>query len=257
MSAAEVGIEKRIIATAAVFVLALTGVIALSVKLFRIDLPTCLTDVRPFTEGKLIEQVPKRYEIHYLARMWKFEPSEISIRPGSTADIYLATADVTHGMQIVGTNVNLMAVPGAVNFARVKFDRPGDYLVVCNEYCGAAHHNMAGVIHVTESASPAPASVAAHEAAESPAIEILENSGCTACHSTDGSEGAGPTFKGLYGSQRVLADGSSVTVDDSYLRESIETPEAKIVKDFENMMPPATLSPDELTAIIDYLKTLK
>lgn len=257
MSAAEVGIEKRIIATATVFVLALTGVIALSVKLFSIDLPTCLTDVKPFNEGKLIEQGPKRYEVHYLARMWKFEPAEISLVPGSTADIYLATADVTHGLQIVGTNVNLMAVPGAVNFARVKFDKPGDYLVVCNEYCGAAHHNMAGVIHVTESAPPAPASLAQHEAAEAPGFQVLEKYGCTACHSTDGSEGAGPTFKGLYGSKRTFADGSTATADDAYITQSIQKPDAKIVKNFEDMMPPTEVPPGEIAAIIEYMKTLK
>jgi len=98
-----IGIEKGIITTAAIFVLTLAGVIALTVKQLGIGLPTCLTDVRPFLEGKVIDQAPKRYEIHYVARMWKFEPAEISLRPGSTADIYLSTADVTHGLQIVGT----------------------------------------------------------------------------------------------------------------------------------------------------------
>src|SRR5581483_10851012 len=149
-------LERRIAITALVFLLALTAVIGLSVKLFGIGLPTCMTDVKPFTTGQVVEQAPKRYEIHYVARMWKFDPPEISIVPGSTADIYLATADVTHGVQIVGTNFDLMAVPGAVNYARVKFEKAGDYLVVCNEYCGVAHHNMAGVIHVAEHAAAPP-----------------------------------------------------------------------------------------------------
>ena len=247
-------LERRIAITALVFLLALTAVIGLSVKLFGVGLPTCLTDVRPFKDGKVIEQAPKRYEIHYVARMWKFEPPDINIVPGSTADIYLASADVTHGVQIVGTNFNLMAVPGAVNFARVKFDKAGDYTVVCNEYCGTAHHNMSGVIHVTEKAAAPPAP------APQPVLggmAVLEKNGCTACHSTDGSAQIGPTFKGLFGSRRALANGQTVIADEAYIRESIEHPEAKIAKGFEPNMPQMPVSPAEEQAIIEFLKTLK
>ena len=246
-------IEKRIAITALIFLLAVTGIIGLSVRMFGIGLPTCLTDVRPFQEGKVIEHAPKRYEIHYVAKMWKFDPPEISIVPGSTADIYLSSADVTHGVQIPGTNFNLMAVPGAVNYARLTLDKPGDYLVVCNEYCGTAHQGMAGVIHVTEKAAPPPPPA-------QPALggkDVLEKNGCTACHSLDGSAQIGPTFKGLYGSKRVLANGSTVVADEAYIRESIEKPDAKVVKGFEPNMPAMPLSPAEEQAIIEFLKGLK
>ena len=248
-------IEKRIIAAATVFVLALTGVIALTVRLFGIGLPTCLTDVRPFREAKLIEQGPKRYELHYVARMWRFEPAEVSVLPGSTVDIYLSTEDVTHGLQIVGTNVNIMAVPGAVNYARVKFDKAGDYLVVCNEYCGISHHNMAGRIHVTEDAVMAPPPTAPAE--PTGAAKLLDDYGCTACHSLDGSDAIGGTLKGLYGSTRALADGTTVIADEAYLRESIVTPEAKVVKGLDPVMPPADLPPADLAAILELLKAVK
>lgn len=246
-------LEKRVAIASLVFLLAITGVIGLSVRLFGIGLPTCLADVRPFKEGKVVEQAPKHYEIHYVARMWRFEPPEISVVPGSTADIYLATLDVTHGVQIAGTNFNLMAVPGAVNYARVRFDKPGHYLVVCNEYCGAAHHNMAGVIHVTEKAAAPPPPIVPPASGR----ELLENNGCTACHSLDGSKGIGPTFKGLYKSTRVLVDATTVVADDDYLRESIESPEAKLVKGFEANMPPLPLSPAEVKAMVEYIETLR
>ena len=247
-------IEKRIAITALVFLLALTGVIGLSVKLFGIGLPTCLNDVRPFNDGKVIEQAPKRYEVHLVARMWKFDPPEVAIVPGSTADIYVSTPDVTHGVQIVGTNFNLMAVPGAVNFARVKFDKAGDYTIVCNEYCGTAHHTMAGVIHVTEkAAAPPPAAVTAASGGR----ELLENNGCTACHSLDGSAQIGPTFKGLYGSRRTLTNGSVVVADDAYIRESIEKPDVKVSKGFEPNMPSMPVAPADIQAMIDYIRTLK
>jgi cytochrome c oxidase subunit 2 len=249
-------LERRILFSATIFVLALVGVIALSVRLFGVNLPTCLTDVRPFKEGKVLVHAPKRLEIHYLARMWKFEPSEVSVLPGSTVDIYLATADVTHGMQIVGTNVNLMAVPGAVNYARITFDKPGDYLVVCNEYCGISHHNMAGRIHVTPNAVPAATPPPAPQQT-SEGKDVLDKYSCTACHSLDGSESAGPTFKGLYGSKRTLTNGSTVVADDLYIEESIEHPEREVVKGFDPMMPATEISKTELKAVIEYLRGLK
>jgi cytochrome c oxidase subunit 2 len=254
--ASQVGIEKRIIAASAVFVVAVAGVIFLTVKLFGIGLPTCLTDVRPFREAQVLQHAPDRYEIHYVARMWRFDPAEVAVRPGSTVDIYLSTADVTHGMQIVGTNVNLMAIPGAVNYARVKLDKAGEYLVVCNEYCGLAHHNMAAKIRVTDDAEafaePKPAAPQVTAGAK-----ILDDNGCTACHSLDGSESVGGTFKGLYGSTRTLADGATVVADDAYIRESILDPEAKVVKGLDPVMPPLSLTDADLNAVIEYLKTLQ
>lgn len=248
-------LEKRILAAATIFALSIAGVIALSVRLFGIDLPTCLTDVRPFADAKVIEQGAKRYEVHYVAKMWKFEPADLNVEPGSTVDIYLSSADVTHGMQIVGTNVNLMAVPGAVNYARVKFDQAGEYLVVCNEYCGIQHHNMAGRIHVTDRPKlPPPLPVSPMP---SSGKDLLDKYGCTACHSLDGTPSPGPTFKGLYGSQRTLADGKSVTATDDYLKESIEKPDAKIVKGFDPVMPSMTIPPADLHAIVEYLETIK
>ncbi len=248
-------LEKRIIAAATVFVIAIAGVIALSVRVFGIDVPNCLNDVRPFKDAKVIEQGPKRYEVHYVARMWKFEPQDLEVVPGSTVDIYLSTADVTHGMQIVGTNVNLMAVPGAVNYARVKFDKAGDYLVVCNEYCGVQHHNMAGRIHVTDKPpAPAPQPAVAPIASGK---DLLDKYGCTACHSLDGTPSPGPTFKGLYGSKRTLADGKTITATDDYLKQSIEKPDSQLVKGFDPVMPTMEIPPNELHAIVEYLETIK
>ena len=137
----------------------------------------------------------------------------------------------------------------------VNLGKEGDYLLVCNEYCGTSHHNMAGVIHVSAKAAAPPPPPP--KAAALPGRDVIETYACIACHSIDGSLQTGPTFKGLYGSKRVLRDGSTAVADDAYLRESIEKPEAKIVEGFEPNMPEMPLSPAEVQSIIDYLKTLK
>ena len=84
---------------------------------------------------------------------------------------------------------------------------------------------------------------------------------CVACHTPDGRAGVGPTWQGIYGSEETLADGTTVTVDDAYIRESILEPNIKIVEGFQpNLMPPNfrdTLSDSDIDIIIEYIKSLK
>jgi cytochrome c551/c552 len=90
---------------------------------------------------------------------------------------------------------------------------------------------------------------------------LVQNNGCLACHSTDGSQLVGPTWQGVYGSEETLADGTTVTVDDEYIRESIVDPNAKIVEGFQpNIMPQnfgETLSDSDIEAITAYIKSLQ
>ena len=51
-----------------------------------------------------------------------------------------------------------------------------------------------------------------------------------ACHSADGRSSVGPTWKGLYGSEVELEDGTTVTADDEYLVRAIKDPEAERVE---------------------------
>ena len=96
------------------------------------------------------QHAEQRYEVHYLAKMRMYEPTEIEVPRGSTVDIYLTSSDVVHGFNTIGTNINLMAVPGSMNRATLTLDRVGTYQIVCHEYCGLGHAMMAGTIKVTE-----------------------------------------------------------------------------------------------------------
>ena len=83
--------------------------------------------------------------------------------------------------------------------------------------------------------------------------------GCLACHSTDGSALVGPTWLGLYGTQEALEDGTQVMVDDEYIKESIQDPNAKITAGFTAGLMPPTLGvkDEEIPHIIEYLKSLR
>jgi cytochrome c oxidase subunit 2 len=252
-------LEKRIIWISLAFAVVLLALSALAINLFHVGLPTCLTDVKPFQKGELITHSPTHYEVHYVARMWKFEPEDVTVPAGSTVDIYLSAADVTHGLILLGTNLNLMAVPGVVNYARVKFDKPRVYQLLCHEFCGTGHDRMAAELHVVDMTtfvakpSPVPAPQPTH-----PDYKLLDDNLCLACHSVDGQPGIGPTFKGVYHRTEKLKDGSTVTVDEAFIHEKILHPEAKIVAGtYEQEMPKTELTDQEIDQIIDYLKTLK
>jgi cytochrome c oxidase subunit 2 len=77
-----------------------------------------------------------------------FNPAEFHVPAGKPVTFRLTSVDVTHGFQIVGTNGNTMIVPGYVSQFTTTFTRPGEYLIVCNEYCGTGHHLMSAKLIV-------------------------------------------------------------------------------------------------------------
>lgn len=85
--------------------------------------------------------------------------------------------------------------------------------------------------------------------------------GCTACHSIDGSrEGrTGPTWKGLFGSDRALTDGSIESANEFYLRDSILNPQKKVVKGYEPAMASykGVLTDEQINSLILYIRTLR
>ena len=85
--------------------------------------------------------------------------------------------------------------------------------------------------------------------------------GCTACHSTTGVAGIGPTWKGLAGHEVELVNGQKLTADDAYIKESIENPAAKVHKGFAPGIMPQDIAKqmkaEEIDQVIAYIKSLK
>src|SRR6187399_2946162 len=189
--------EKRIFSIAiALMVVFFVGLIH-AYRAYGVRIPSCVTDVRPFNEGKVIQRGEKDYEVHIVARMWSFEPPEIALPPGSHVTIYITSLDVVHGFQIPGTNVNLMAVPGTVNVAEVRFDQAGSHLGICHEFCGMGHERMANRFVIREAPAEPAAPVPTPAAKAVPGEELFTKYECLNCHTLDGTEGLGPSFKGL------------------------------------------------------------
>ena len=83
-----------------------------------------------------------------VAMMFAYAPAELRVPAGRPVTFRLTSADVTHGFQIVGTNGNTMIIPGYVSQFTTVFREPGEYLIVCNEYCGLGHHLMSAKLIV-------------------------------------------------------------------------------------------------------------
>lgn len=113
----------------------------------KID-PEKVYETYPFNNPGLEQVGENEYNAYMIAYAFGFTPAKMEVPLGAKVHFQVTSPDVVHGFQIVGTTVNLMAVPGEINHYTYTFDKPGEYLVLCNEYCGAGHEYMATTIIV-------------------------------------------------------------------------------------------------------------
>ena len=96
-----------------------------------------------------VEQVGENeYEVHVVAMAFIYQPGDIEVPANSEVTFHVTSRDVIHSFSLAGTNVNTMVIPGEVSTMTVEFDEPGEYGIICNEYCGIDHHNMEGQLTV-------------------------------------------------------------------------------------------------------------
>ncbi|WJH37184.1 cytochrome c oxidase subunit II [Paenibacillus aurantius] len=113
----------------------------------KID-PAQVKTTAPFDKPGLRQTGDHEYEAVMTAFTFGYSPNRMEVPAGSTVHFTITSSDVVHGFEIPGTNVNMMILPGEINHATYTFTKPGEYLVLCNEYCGAAHEWMKTVIVV-------------------------------------------------------------------------------------------------------------
>jgi cytochrome c oxidase subunit 2 len=113
----------------------------------RID-PQKVAEHPLFKEPGVVEIAPLQYEVRLTAQIWTFAPNEIRVPAGSTVHFWATSRDVVHGLLVPRHNINVMLLPGQISHAQARFDTPGEYPIICHEYCGIAHHTMAGKIVV-------------------------------------------------------------------------------------------------------------
>lgn len=81
--------------------------------------------------------------------------------------------------------------------------------------------------------------------------------GCGGSAGVDGSDRAGPTLAGLWGSQVELDDGTTAVVDRADVARSVRDPAVEVRDGYAGSMPVYDLSPEEIGALVAYLQTLE
>jgi cytochrome c oxidase subunit 2 len=196
--------------------------------------------------------------------MWKFqhidgqrEINELHVPIGRKVKLTMTTEDVIHSMFIPAFRVKMDVVPGRYSHVWFEATKAGRYHIFCAEYCGTSHSGMIGTVVVMEPADYQAwlAGGTAEGSLASQGEKVFQDRACHTCHFT----GRAPNLVGLFGKNEVLADGSSIKVDEAYIRESILDPSRKVVRGYPSpsQMPSYRgMSEEELIQLIAYLRSL-
>jgi cytochrome c oxidase subunit 2 len=208
-----------------------------------------------------------------IGRMWEWEfdysngikSKELVIPINRAVRINLKSEDVNHSLFIPAFRVKEDAIPGYNNYLWFIPKITGSYEIMCTEYCGLLHSAMLTKARVVEQADFDKwfnEFKDSTSGAEPAGYTLLRNTGCLACHSIDGTKLVGPSFRGLYGKERVVISGNNqvtVTADESYILNSIYDPNSQVVSGFNKGIMKSykdLLKEADIKTITDYLKTL-
>jgi cytochrome c oxidase subunit II len=209
-------------------------------------------------------------DIYVIGKQWMWksqqptglkEINELHVPVGRNVKLIMASEDVIHNFSVPDFRVKMDVVPGHYNTMWFRPTKPGRYHFYCSQYCGTNHALMGGWVTVMEPSDYESWLSGATGANASPVAageKLFAEKACNTCHLGDG-KGRAPSLNGLYEGKVLLADGSTVTADDAYLRESILAPNAKIVAGYQPLMPTfqGQLSEEQILNLTAYIKSLQ
>jgi len=212
------------------------------------------------------------YEIHVTGQKWKwlfeypngYTDDTLHVPVGQKVRVIINSVDVLHSLFLPVFRQKIDAVPGRYTELWFEPTAAGEYPLFCAEYCGTNHSGMITKVIAHDGPDFEKWLEEAGRIIEQlPPAELGEKmynqNGCGACHSLDGSVKTGPSFKGLFGKSETLADGSSVNVDENYVRQSILEPQSQLVRGFPPAMPTfkGKLSDKKIAGLVEFIKAQK
>jgi cytochrome c oxidase subunit 2 len=191
--------------------------------------------------------------------VWGAKINELHIPLGRRIKLTMTSEDVIHSYFIPAFRTKADVIPGRLTMSWFQPTKIGTYHLFCAEYCGTQHSGMIGKIVVMEPAEyQAWLGGGTKETSPTAAGQNLFASlACNTCHREE-SGGRGPKLVGVYGTQVKLNNGTTVTVDEAYIRESILTPTAKLVEGYQAIMPTfqGQVTEEQILQIIAYIKSI-
>lgn len=226
-----------------------------------------------FTGYMEMRTIPRQaYEIEVVARKWSWlfsypnghKDESLHVPVDRPVRLVMRSEDVIHGFFIPAMRVQMDVVPGRYTRTWFRAVKPGEYNLVCSQYCGTKHSEMRAVVIVHRPGEFETWLADAGKAAKSRSPAdwgrgLYRLNGCWSCHSLDGTAGTGPSFKGIFGQPVQFQDGTSAVVDENYVRESILDPQAKVVRGYQPVMNTyrGVLTDEEISALIAFIKSLQ
>lgn len=171
-------------------------------------------------------------QVHAQKWAWQFTypngytDATLHVPIGTPVRLVLSSEDVIHSLFIPTFRIKKDVVPGRYNQMWFQATVVGQFPIYCTQYCGAGHSDMLSSVFVHEPGGyekwlANAASQAEHLPPPEAGLHLYKTRGCASCHTIDGSRLVGPSFKGVFGHQVPLSDGTSVMADENYVRESI------------------------------------
>jgi cytochrome c oxidase subunit 2 len=200
--------------------------------------------------------------------MWKIQHStgqreinELHVPVGRKIKLIMTAEDTIHDFFIPAFRIKADVLPGKYTTQWFEATKAGTYHLFCAEYCGMNHSGMIGSVIVMQP-SEFDNWLSGNAGQQSPAVagqQLYQSLGCVTCHGASGEGGRGPALVGLFGRKVDLTNGQSLTADESYVRESIENPQAKIVAGFGPIMPTfqGQVTPEQLIQLMSFIKSLQ
>jgi cytochrome c oxidase subunit 2 len=203
--------------------------------------------------------------------LWQFEYpngtrtlNELHVPVNKPVKLVMTSEDVIHSFFVPTFRVKHDVLPNRYTEIWFTPTKVGKHQVFCTEYCGKGHSDMLAKISVDDEVTYNKWLEEGDESMKTmPLAElgklVWETAGCATCHSLDGTPGQGPSWKGIFGAQHKMSDGSVVTVDANYIRESILEPQKRLVAGYEGIMPSfqGVLRERQILGVIEFIKTLK
>lgn len=214
-------------------------------------------------------------EIYVSAKKWSWSfqltvdgqsfntTNEIGVMKDTPVKLIMSSQDVIHSFYVPNFRIKQDVVPGRYSTLWFQATQSGENHIFCTEYCGKDHSIMQAKVIVFDNAEEYQKWVAkwkpSDEVSATYGEKLYKQNACMGCHSVDGSKVVGPTFKGIWGREEAIVGGTKVTVDESYVRESILEPNAKVVEGYPPAMPSykGQLKDNQILSLIEYMKTLK
>ena len=239
---------------------------------------------------KMMKDVPEdAMTVNVTGRMWSWlfeyengvQTDTLYVPLNQPIRVNLKSQDVLHSFYIPAFRVKHDVIPGnEQGYVWFQPNDLGSYDVLCAEYCGLEHAYMTTKLVVLPenkfqtwlssqdtSAQAADSTVSMpEEKAEEKQIPrgfaLLNDKGCTACHTMDGTPMVGASFKGLFGKKQIVITNSKerrITVDEAYFKKSILEPDTDIVKGYDPIMPEPDeeITDEDIKEMIAHIKALK